>query len=422
MQSAIVRLAMDDDVSAIFGDLSAAAAVLALTLVTMGLVSVRLERISRRVAPPHSALAPPAEEKVAESAPAALGNAEPADIPIIAEWKLPLFPAGSTQPLASAEELRAIAAIRRAARRELAAVRSPEVSSDVRILRFLRGYATVAEALAQYLAMLAWRAEHKLDDVRDAVLGLPLQMDALPHGAALAAAYPCTLSVGRTREGHFVSCDAIGRADVARIFRELGEGRTEAWFLHFFELRALLLDEASVKAGMLLQTIQLKDLDGLSLAVLRSADGRRGLALVRRVLATATRYYPESALTLWIINAPSFFAITWRFLSAVLPARTVTKVRILGANYLPAIRASGQIDEELLRAMGYVEPAALAGGRGQPAASVGAGAPATAAADGDGVGAARDSSNGGPLSGEAAGAVAYVALSDGGSHSRAAMR
>ncbi|KAG8461033.1 hypothetical protein KFE25_003602 [Diacronema lutheri] len=366
-----------------------AGALLTLTLGAIVFIAARLERHARRaalrraelraapmvprvVAPPRAAASPmappgghvgrradgrrrsPARVATAGTLDGAQTDAD-AFWPAWAERSFPEMPAGITQPLASPDELEAIRAIRQAARAQLAGVRSPEVSSDVRILRFLRGYSTVGEARSRYLEMLAWRQALKMDAICDAVRGLPLEMRALPHGELLGQVYPTTLLVGRTREGHLVSRDEIGRADVAALFARLGEKRTEEWFLHFFELRALLLDEASEREGALVQSVQVKDLAGLSLSVLRSADGRRGLALVRRVLATATRYYPESALTLWILNAPSWFVLPWRMVSTVLTARTVAKVRIHSADFLPALRASGHLELELLEKMGYVD-------------------------------------------------------------------
>ncbi|KAJ1619345.1 hypothetical protein T492DRAFT_1086167 [Pavlovales sp. CCMP2436] len=339
-------------------------AILALTLVVMTIVATRLMVHALRAARARgegrlkdgsgAGARLEVSSKEADSGEEASCDETVADGQLSGEWAKRTFPgqpAGQTQPLASAEELKAVRAIRHAARCELTAVRSPEVSSDVRILRFLRGYPAVSEALQAYRQMLAWRHEHCMDDVCDAVRGKPLEMGALPNGELLARCYPATLLVGRTRDGHLVSRDEIGQVDAAYLFRSVGEAKTVTFFLHFLELRANLLDSESEASGQLIQAMQVKDLRGLSLSQVRSADGRRGLALVRRVLTLAVKYYPESALTLWVIGSPPFFMLIWRAISTVLPARTLLKFRILGTNFYPELAKS--LEPELLDAMGY---------------------------------------------------------------------
>jgi hypothetical protein len=351
-------------------DLPAPAVLLAATALVLALVDARLDTLARRVSPPPPrakrdaaadadarAAAADAADADADADAAAAGRAcEPASEALPADLAARSFVypvGGATQPLASPDELVAIRAVRRVCAAELAGCRCAAVGSDVRVLRFLRGYATVGEAVARYREMLAWRARERLDDVAAAVAGLPLEMGSLPHGALLGACYPTTLSAGETAEGHLVSRDAIGAADVARLFRELGEARAEEWFRAFFELRALRLDAASEARGVLVQAVQIKDLDGLQLGVVRSTDGRRGLALVRRVLATATRYYPESALSLFVVNAPWFFPLVWRGLAYALPARTAAKVRVFGTEFREELGAV--LGPELLGALGYAQ-------------------------------------------------------------------
>lgn len=191
-----------------------------------------------------------------------------------------------------------------------------------------------------------------MDDVRDAVVELPLAVEALPHGELLSRFYPTTLLVGRTRDGHLISRDNIGRADVAAVFRELGPERLHDFFRHFFELRCLWMDRESERHGRLVQNLQVKDLSGLALAVVLSYDGRRGIALVRQVLSIAINYYPESALKLVVVNAPPFFALVWRAVETVLSERTAKKVRIFGTSgFEDELRE--HIDADTLDKLGY---------------------------------------------------------------------
>lgn len=200
--------------------------------------------------------------------------------------------------------------------------------------------------------MLSWREEHNMGPVTSAVARLPFRVDALPNGELLAQVYTADLFCGRSKAGHVVSKELTGRADVPGVFRHVGKERTQEWFKHFFELRSTLMDDLSRAEGRLVQNLQIKDLEGLSLSTMLSSDGRRGIALVQSVLGTALACYPESVVKLVIVNAPSWFAFIWAAITPILNDHTRAKVRIYsGRGFLQELEED--LDIEVLRRLGY---------------------------------------------------------------------
>lgn len=67
------------------------------------------------------------------------------------------------------------------------------------------------------------------------------------------------------------------------------------------------------------------------------------LDYVRRVLVMDQAYYPERLETIYLINAPWYFAAIYSLISSFLDPVTAKKVQIIGTDFLPII--SQQIDE-----------------------------------------------------------------------------
>ncbi len=75
------------------------------------------------------------------------------------------------------------------------------------------------------------------------------------------------------------------------------------------------------------------------------------LDYVRRVLVMDQAYYPERLETIYLINAPWYFAAIYSLISSFLDPVTAKKVQIIGTDYLPVI--TQQIDEsQIPREMG----------------------------------------------------------------------
>lgn len=75
------------------------------------------------------------------------------------------------------------------------------------------------------------------------------------------------------------------------------------------------------------------NLEGLSYALDTNA-----LAAFRATLSIDQDYYPERLHTLFMINAPWFFQAVWAIISPWIDPVTANKIKIVGSDYLPALR------------------------------------------------------------------------------------
>jgi hypothetical protein len=83
------------------------------------------------------------------------------------------------------------------------------------------------------------------------------------------------------------------------------------------------------------------DLEGLS-----SFPDLFALDYVRRVLALDQAYYPERLGTIYLVNAPWYFAAIYSMITPFLDAVTAKKVQILGTDYFSTLNL--QIDESVI--------------------------------------------------------------------------
>lgn len=87
------------------------------------------------------------------------------------------------------------------------------------------------------------------------------------------------------------------------------------------------------------------------LAGLSSFPDLFALDYTRRVLLLDQAYYPERLETIYLVNAPWYFAAIYSLISSFLDPVTAKKVQILGTDFLPTLRQ--QIDDsQIPRSMG----------------------------------------------------------------------
>lgn len=107
------------------------------------------------------------------------------------------------------------------------------------------------------------------------------------------------------------------------------------------------LDYCSKKYGKeISKLVVVFDLEGLS-----SFPDLFALDYTRRVLLLDQAYYPERLETIYLVNAPWYFAAIYSLISSFLDPVTAKKVQILGSDFLPTLRQ--QIDDsQIPRSMG----------------------------------------------------------------------
>ncbi|CAE7225217.1 unnamed protein product [Symbiodinium natans] len=228
---------------------------------------------------------------------------------------------------------------------------------DKELLRFLIARKwQVDAAVEQCQAMLRWRKEHKVDQVRGNALG--------PFGpkAALEAAqdarlsrqgvemfpqlrlvepksiegsllyYGQTLAFGFDKKGQPIQIQNGGLAGWR--FRGMlsvigGSEHVLASLVRMHELQAARMEEASKRHGRpITKQVVITNADGMPLR-----PDPLAVAAFKDFLVVSSRYYPESLAVLFVVNAPPVFVALYRLIKTWLDPVTASKIQVLGRNF-----------------------------------------------------------------------------------------
>ena len=245
---------------------------------------------------------------------------------------------------------------------------SAEMASDLRMWRFLVATSfRAAEAAKMYTDALAWRAEWRIDAMRDALveanpaffgggaagLQMPhihavdtLMMKARPRtwyrvrqgeaaggekGSAVTS-YEPLLDKG----GNLVYIEVPSAFDAAAM-SEMEAEYIEAEF-RAHELLQLVIDELSRRQGRMCLIFRVLDLHGFSLtgSLFASAEVKQGEALVKQVGKEVKDAYPTTTFKNFLINAPAA-SFAGPLVAALVPKRSRDKTVIKGADYAPEL-------------------------------------------------------------------------------------
>jgi hypothetical protein len=182
--------------------------------------------------------------------------------------------------------------------------------------------------------MLATRKQHDVESIRQKVLTSLLCAEDMPYGSSIYPLYPIQLNCGLSVRGHLVSIDPIGSIQLSALMERVGPEKLFEFMIGVSELRQIIMDEMSVETGMLVQSVQIKDLHGLGLGAFRDA---RAISTLQEIISICTSMYPESLSTLYIVNAPFFFPMV-RLPRCALPRCVVCAVVPRGRTHPPSSR------------------------------------------------------------------------------------
>jgi hypothetical protein len=196
-------------------------------------------------------------------------------------------------------EQRLVGQMRQELQAELAASQEfDDVVGDIRLLRFIRGYdCQIPAACDAYRAMLAWRKEHGLDARHEEWAAKELNWESVDNGLEVGEMFAFTPMVGFSTRGHLVQLENMGRHD----YDKLGEPGaadklTNAWRA-MLELRSIKMNALSREKGMLVKSVQIRDLGGF-----RLSHGRKLLPIVKAIIKEALQNHPESVDRLIFLN------------------------------------------------------------------------------------------------------------------------
>jgi hypothetical protein len=208
----------------------------------------------------------------------------------------------------------------------------PELTGDVRLLRFLRSReGDAAEAAKAFRAHLAWRKENGVDAIRQRVVDEQLGLDwaRYPRGAEVNRHFRMIIHGGFTLGGHLVQLDNMGLVNPEGIAgTQEGALGLEAFttaFIYMLEARNKLQDDLSRESGRMIRTYQVRDLEQTGMALASSAN----MTLAKKVVALSQDNYPESMAQIVFINAGKVFSVVMAAMKGVLAARTLARFVVL---------------------------------------------------------------------------------------------
>lgn len=127
--------------------------------------------------------------------------------------------------------------------------------------------------------------------------------------------------LGYDRHGHVVVYRSYGSMQLGEFSKQYGLGAEDVCRHHHW------LTEKSLQAiGHRGRWVQVIDLKGVSLS---QCMDRQHLAFIRLLASLDSAHYPERLSQVYIINAPSFFASTFRIIRAWLDPKTQDRIQLL---------------------------------------------------------------------------------------------
>jgi len=224
----------------------------------------------------------------------------------------------------------------------LACAEWPDVTGDLRLLRFIQGYNhNLDKATAAVRDMLVMRKLHNCDSLHQRWAPTPCDhLQDFPHQAHVQDCMPSYGTIGVSREGHAVCYNPIGRHDFRRLLQKprgedgLEAPLGEAGFLEFYvaqcESRMHQLHVLSLQHNVMAKILMIVDLQDVSLwhltAPCWSTFNRRYMDRINRSMA-------EGVARAYVINSPRWLVAMYRRLiagSRWLPKKTQEKLQFFG--------------------------------------------------------------------------------------------
>ena len=241
------------------------------------------------------------------------------------------------EEVATEVEKKCITIMRRELGEELDGVQQwPEVSSDLRLLRCLRGFEQDTEtAIEEFRRFLRAREEFGLNDVREELVGKDfageagIRQEDIPHGDVFRRFGQHMATAGYARHGHPIVYSAWGDSDTHGLLENITE---EQWWEFSVTLRVfgeMQRQQLSEKLGRVIKWVIVIDLGGYSMLQARN-PAWKALDDARQPLDKTDH---EAVARIYVINTPGWAIPLWRIIRLAIPKRTLQKIHILGRDF-----------------------------------------------------------------------------------------
>lgn len=253
----------------------------------------------------------------------------------------------------TADELDLLESVREALKEKfLRSAPYPEVVGDRKLIRFIRGHNHKLPKIIEMVEkFLDWRFENNVDDIRREIVEKKLVPSQFPgadvvfKNVDIMVASPPSLEEEDYVGTHTVSGEPYMSPSV---FSELDVEDYIRFRIYCLEYVALVLEQvsdskekhilASLKEGedkpeaygFLEKLNVVRDMTSFSMFSMGVANQSIG----RRILLLSADNYPEILSKCYICNAPWVFNTIFNAIKMILPAQTISKVDMLGRNYL----------------------------------------------------------------------------------------
>ncbi len=200
---------------------------------------------------------------------------------------------------------------------ELLAMQYPKIITPDIAQRFIVGLGSETKAFSGLSAMAQWMTENRLTDI----LTRPQ-----PAFTVMKRHYPHGFPGWSTKKDCLVELECMGmwpQAYDAIAAEGVSEQAMLEHLLFTYQYAFAKLDARPLPEG---KTVKIVDLAGLSMGDLRTP----GFKLITRVGAMLSMNYPQRLQRCFLINAPGWWAVAWKLITPIIPAKIRAQMSLYG--------------------------------------------------------------------------------------------
>lgn len=188
-------------------------------------------------------------------------------------------------------------------------------------VRFIKATKNLKDAASRWVETCDWRAENHMDE---------LLFQAQPAFAYVKRCYPHYIH-RKARNGMYCYYERPGLADFPEIITS-SEFSLADVMRHYCFMSEYLWN--ILEPGPEAKMVSVWDVAGVKVSDISGGDfSQRTRTLMKQLMTTMQRHYPERSGALIILNAPSWFTSIWRLISPHIDVKTKKKITILGKEY-----------------------------------------------------------------------------------------
>jgi hypothetical protein len=186
-------------------------------------------------------------------------------------------------------------------------------------MRFIVGLGSETKAFSGLSAMAQWMTENRLTNIL---------VRPQPAFKVMKKYYPHGFPGWSTKKDCLVELECMGQwpqAYDAIAAEGISEQAMLEHLLFTYQYAFAKIDARPLPDG---KTVKIVDLGGLRMGDLRSA----GFKLITRVGAMLSMNYPQRLKRCFLINAPGWWAVAWKLITPIIPAKIRAQMSLYGKN------------------------------------------------------------------------------------------